>query len=117
APNLSVKRFDSAAGWHSRRTGGNDAARRPQAGRGERSMRTRTTRRNRWSGAVAIVGALSLVAACGGGAGDGKTPAAAPSTKPADQIAKEANLPAYVPIQYVEPDFPSVAGSTAGFSS
>lgn len=80
-------------------------------------MRTRTTRRNRWSGAVAIVGALSLIAACGGGAGDGKTPVAAPSTKPADQIAKETNLPAYVPIQYVEPDFPSVAGSTAGFSS
>jgi putative aldouronate transport system substrate-binding protein len=28
-----------------------------------------------------------------------------------------ANLPAYVPIEYVKPDFPSVNGSTAGYTS
>jgi putative aldouronate transport system substrate-binding protein len=55
-----------------------------------------------------VVGVPSLLTGCttaGGG------PAVDPGTVTA------ANLPAYVPIEYVKPDFPSANGSTAGYAS
>lgn len=58
-----------------------------------------------------VIGSAAL-AGCrtegGGGGGDPTTPAGAV----ADDL-----LPAYVPLDYVEPDFPSVNGSTAGFAT
>lgn len=55
-----------------------------------------------------VVGVPSLLTACttaGGG------PAAAPGAVTA------GNLPTYVPMEYVKPDFPSVNGSTAGYAT
>ncbi|WP_275005431.1 extracellular solute-binding protein [Promicromonospora iranensis] len=55
-----------------------------------------------------VVGVPSLLTGCtttGGG------PAVEPGTVTA------SNLPTYVPIEYVKPDFPSVNGSTAGYAS
>lgn len=55
-----------------------------------------------------VIGVPSLLTACttaGGG------PAAEPG------VVTASNLPTYVPIEYVKPDFPSVNGSTAGYAS
>ncbi|MBD8059834.1 sugar ABC transporter substrate-binding protein [Cellulomonas sp. JH27-2] len=58
---------------------------------------------------AAVVGVPSLLSACtseGGG-----------STAPSAQATVSAgNLPNYYPVEYVKPDFPSVNGSTPGFS-
>lgn len=57
---------------------------------------------------AAALTAVSLVlAACSGG-GD--------ATTSAPNEVQEAQLPNYVPVDYVEPDFPGVDGSTAGFT-
>lgn len=58
---------------------------------------------------AAVVGVPSLLTACGT---PGAPPAAAPGATPSADV-----LPTYVPVDYVEPDFPSVAGSTPGFAT
>lgn len=55
-----------------------------------------------------VVGVPSLLTACSTGGGG---PAAAPG------VVTTSNLPAYVPVEYVKPDFPSVNGSTAGYAT
>lgn len=55
-----------------------------------------------------VVGVPSLLTGCSTGGGG---PVAEPGTVTA------ANLPTYVPIEYVKPDFPGVNGSTAGYAS
>jgi putative aldouronate transport system substrate-binding protein len=55
-----------------------------------------------------VVGVPSLLTGCTTGGGG---PVVDPGTVTA------GNLPAYVPIEYVKPDFPSVNGSTAGYAS
>ncbi|WP_136518887.1 MULTISPECIES: extracellular solute-binding protein [Cellulomonas] len=58
---------------------------------------------------AAVAGVPSLLTACGsGGAGTATTPGA---TASADV------LPTYVPVDYVEPDYPSVNGSTPGYET
>ncbi|UZN04467.1 extracellular solute-binding protein [Cellulomonas sp. S1-8] len=58
---------------------------------------------------AAVVGVPSLLTACGSG---DAPPAAAPGAPPSGDV-----LPTYVPIDYVEPDFPSVNGSTPGYAT
>ncbi len=57
---------------------------------------------------AAVVGVPSLLTGC---STDGAAPVA-PGAAPAGDV-----LPTYVPVDYVEPDFPSVNGSTPGFST
>ncbi|WP_265521910.1 extracellular solute-binding protein [Oerskovia flava] len=66
--------------------------------------------RRRWVAVTAAVGAVSLVAACGGG-GIGS------ETGVEQQVGNAAALPNHVPVEYATPDFPSVNGSTAGFEN
>ncbi|WP_127573657.1 extracellular solute-binding protein [Georgenia faecalis] len=69
---------------------------------------TRTTTRRRLAGSAAALTAATLVlAACSGGQDSPDGGAEAPA---------EAEMPNYVPVDYVEPDFPSVNGSTAGYT-
>ena len=77
-----------------------------------RSIGDLPVRRRSFLGVVAagaaVVGVPSLLTACG----TSNTPPPAPGATPSGDV-----LPTYVPIDYVEPDFPSVNGSTPGFSS
>ncbi|GAB2617850.1 extracellular solute-binding protein [Pseudactinotalea suaedae] len=57
-----------------------------------------------------VLGSAAL-AGCRSEGGGGADP-----TSPAGVVTDEL-LPAYVPLDYVEPDFPSVDGSTAGFAT
>lgn len=57
---------------------------------------------------AAVVGVPSLLTACG----SGDAPAAAPGATPSGDV-----LPRYVPVDYVQPDFPSVNGSTPGYAT
>ncbi|MBO0922384.1 extracellular solute-binding protein [Cellulomonas sp. zg-ZUI222] len=57
---------------------------------------------------AAVVGVPSLLTGCG----TSDAPAAAPGAVPSGDV-----LPTYVPIDYVEPDFPSVNGSTPGYAT
>jgi putative aldouronate transport system substrate-binding protein len=61
---------------------------------------------------AAVVGVPSLLSACSGGGGGGG--AVAPS---AQATVSAGILPSYIPVEYVQPDFPSVEGSTPGFST
>lgn len=65
----------------------------------------------RWSAVFAAVGAISLTAACSTGGGGGNV------ADPDQQVGNDSALPSFVPVEYVEPDFPSVEGSTAGFAT
>ncbi|AEI12953.1 extracellular solute-binding protein [Cellulomonas gilvus] len=60
---------------------------------------------------AAVVGVPSLLSGCGTGGGGGG--AAAPS---AQATVSTGVLPNFYPVEYVAPDFPSVNGSTPGFS-
>jgi putative aldouronate transport system substrate-binding protein len=55
-----------------------------------------------------VVGVPSLLTAC-------STAGGGPAVEPGTVTA--SNLPTYVPIEYVKPDFPSVNGSTAGYAT
>lgn len=55
-----------------------------------------------------VIGVPSLLTGCTTGGGG---PVAEPG------VVTAGNLPTYVPIEYVKPDFPSVNGSTAGYAS
>ncbi|SFK51741.1 extracellular solute-binding protein [Cellulomonas sp. KH9] len=76
------------------------------------SLADRPVRRRSFLGMVAagaaVVGVPSLLTGCG----TGDAPAAAPGAVPSGDV-----LPTYVPIDYVEPDFPSVNGSTPGYAT
>ncbi len=58
---------------------------------------------------AAVAGVPSLLTACSSGDTPGT---AAPGATPSGDV-----LPSYIPIDYVEPDFPSVNGSTPGFET
>ncbi|GIG41502.1 extracellular solute-binding protein [Cellulomonas phragmiteti] len=58
---------------------------------------------------AAVAGVPSLLTACSSG---DAPPAVAPGAAPAAGV-----LPTYVPVDYVEPDFPGVNGSTPGFAT
>ena len=70
-------------------------------------------RRRVWAGVVAATAATSLVASCSGGGGEG-TPDPDEAVQGGTQTE---NLPNYLPLTLVEPDFPSVNGSAPGFLS
>jgi putative aldouronate transport system substrate-binding protein len=55
-----------------------------------------------------VVGVPSLLTGC-------TTASGGPAVEPGTVTA--ANLPTYVPLEYVKPDFPSVNGSTAGYAT
>src|SRR5690606_39336534 len=57
-----------------------------------------------------VVGSAALAGCRTGGSGSD-----APSSSAG--VASDDVLPAYLPLDYVEPDFPSVSGSTAGFAT
>jgi len=57
---------------------------------------------------AAVAGVPSLLTACGSGGG----PAAAPGATPSGDV-----IPTYVPVDYVEPDYPGVDGSTPGYET
>lgn len=60
---------------------------------------------------AAVIGVPSLLSACSSGGGGG---AAGPT---AQASVSTDILPAYYPVEYVKPDFPSVKGSTPGFAT
>lgn len=79
-------------------------------------------RRRRGTAGVAVLAAVALLAACGGngdapGGDDPTTDGNGDGGNGSGTGADGTWLPNYVPVEYVEPDFPSVNGSTAGFTS
>ncbi|QCB94697.1 extracellular solute-binding protein [Cellulomonas shaoxiangyii] len=82
----------------------------PTHGRAPRQTHRRAVR------AVAAVGSLAVLAACSGGGGETSSGGTEGDAGAMGTISADA-LPAYVPIDLVEPDFPSVNGSTPGFLS
>ncbi|WP_083942231.1 extracellular solute-binding protein [Sanguibacter suarezii] len=60
---------------------------------------------------AAVIGVPSLLSACG------DSGAATGPANPGGVATTTSHLPSFIPIDYVEPDFPSVNGSTPGFTS
>lgn len=85
---------------------------RTQHGRGRHGVA-----RGRTAGATAVLGVAALLAACGSGDTSADPGAGGAADAEGQSAQAEPALPNYVPVEYVEPDYPSVDGSTAGFAS